>query len=137
FIKALERKGIPFQFLGPGKLFHQEEIKDLIAYLKVLYNFEDSTSLYRILNMAIFDFDAIEIASLLNFAKKNCYSLFETLEKVNQTFLKEDSKKRIEEIVKMIHKHLKLVPKETAGQILYYFLQDSGLLKSLLNSLRL
>ena len=46
FVRALERASIPYQFLGPGKLFHQEEIKDLIAYLKVLYNFEDSSSLY-------------------------------------------------------------------------------------------
>ena len=45
FIKGLERAKIPYQFLGPGRLFHQEEIKDLIAYLKILYNFEDNQSL--------------------------------------------------------------------------------------------
>ncbi|MCL4415304.1 MAG: ATP-dependent helicase [Actinobacteria bacterium] len=66
FVQALERKRIPYQFLGPGRLFHQEEIKDLIAYLKVLYNFEDSVSLYRVLNMKIFNFDGIEISTLLN-----------------------------------------------------------------------
>ena len=32
---ALSRHRIPYQFLGPGYLFQQEEIKDLIAYLKV------------------------------------------------------------------------------------------------------
>ena len=31
----------------------------------------------------------------------------------------------------MLHKHLGLIKKETAGQILYYFLEDSGLLKEL------
>src|SRR3989338_8242147 len=42
FVRTLNRYNIPFQFLGPGQLFRQEEIKDLIAYLKVLCNFEDS-----------------------------------------------------------------------------------------------
>ena len=32
----------------------------------------------------------------------------------------------------MIVRHLNKVPKESAGQILYYFLQDSGMLKSIL-----
>ena len=134
FIRALERKKIPYQFLGPGKLFHQEEIKDLIAYLKVLYDFEDSTSLYRVINMPVFGLDSLEIASLLNLAKKKSYSLFETLEKIDETFLKDESRKIIEGIVRMIRKHLGLVPKETAGQILFYFLKDSGILESLINS---
>ncbi len=50
-IRALYRHGIPHQFLGPGRLFRQGEVVDLISYLKVLYNFEDSVSLYRILSI--------------------------------------------------------------------------------------
>ena len=33
-------RGIPRQFLGPGMLFKQPEIKDLIAYLKFLADIE-------------------------------------------------------------------------------------------------
>lgn len=133
FVTALERSRVPYQFLGPGRLFHQDEIKDLIAYLKVLYNFEDSSSLYRILNMSIFNLNAIEIASLLNYSKRKNYSLFETLEKVDETFLNEKTKEKIKIIYKMISRHLSLVPKETAGQILYFFLEDSGLLKKIVD----
>ncbi|MCL4353861.1 ATP-dependent helicase [Patescibacteria group bacterium] len=134
FMRALERKKIPFQFLGPGKLFHQEEVKDLIAYLKVLCNFEDSTSLYRVINMPVFGLDAVEVATLLNLAKKKGYSLFETMENANETCLRKSTLEKNEVIVRMIKKHLKLVPKESAGQILYYFLKDSGLLKEIIDS---
>jgi len=134
FIRAFERKRIPFQFLGPGRLFQREEIKDLIAYLKVLYNFEDSTSLYRVLTMPIFKLESIEIASILNLAKRKNYSLFEALEKIDESFLKEITKEKINIIYEMIKRHLSLVPKETAGQVLYYFLQDSGLLNQLVNA---
>jgi len=133
FIRAFERKRIPFQFLGPGKLFKQEVIKDLISYLKVLYNFNDSTSLYRVLTMPIFKLDAIEIASLLNLSKRKNYSLFETLTKIDEIPLGIKTKEKIKNLSRMIKKHLKLVPKETAGQILFYFLTDSGYLKELVN----
>jgi DNA helicase II / ATP-dependent DNA helicase PcrA len=131
FVRALERKKIPYQFLGPGRLFHQEEIKDLIAYLKILYNFEDSTALYRVLNMDIFKFESIEIASLLNYAKRKNYSLFETLEKIDETFLRQDAKEKVKKLVILIKKHLSLVPKKTAGEILYYFLTDTNLLNKI------
>ncbi|MFH1832624.1 MAG: UvrD-helicase domain-containing protein [Candidatus Levyibacteriota bacterium] len=141
FTRSLERHNIPFQFLGPGQLFKKEEIKDLIAYLKVLYNFEDSASLYRIMNMPIFKFEAIEIATLLNYSKRKNLGLFKTLEVAAQKdppaggeiSFKEKTKEKIKHIFEMINKHLKRVPKDTAGQILYYFLQDTGLLKESLN----
>jgi DNA helicase-2/ATP-dependent DNA helicase PcrA len=131
FVRAFERQRIPYQFLGPGRLFHQEEIKDLIAYLKVLYNFEDITSLYRILTMQIFGLEAQEIAALINLSKRKNYSLFETLEKNEEILFSAETKQKITYLYKMIKRHLGLISKETAGQILYYFLEDSGLIKNI------
>ncbi|MDO8515251.1 MAG: ATP-dependent DNA helicase [bacterium] len=121
FVRALERAGIPYQFLGPGQLFKQPEVRDLIAYLKFLIDFTDSVSLYRVLSMEIFNFKQREIIALLVRAKKENLSLFEIMEKDGGVF------------VEMVHKHQELINKETAGQILYYFLEDSGLLKSLVD----
>jgi DNA helicase-2/ATP-dependent DNA helicase PcrA len=84
--------------------------------------------------MSIFKLEGIEIAALLNLAKKRNYSLFETLEKSDEIFLKETSKEKVKEISKMIKRHIELIPKDTAGQILYYFLNDTGLLKELVNT---
>lgn len=134
FMKALDRYKIPYQFLGPGRLFNQEEVKNLIAYLKVLYNFEDSTSLYRVLTMKIFKLQPIEVAAVLNLAKKRNYTLFEALGKLDETGLSDETKKKLIDIKEMIQRHLGLVRKETAGQILYYFLQDSGILKEVANA---
>ncbi len=144
FTRALIRHNIPFQFLGPGRLFKQEEVKDLIAYLKVLYNFEDSASLYRVLNLPVFKLTARDIAGFLNLARRKNFSLFETLEYIiyytkqedqqPEFFSKEETTEKVKCIVEMIIKHLKRVPKESAGQILYYFLTDSGLLNEFLKS---
>jgi DNA helicase II / ATP-dependent DNA helicase PcrA len=141
FTRALSRQGIPFQFLGPGQLFRQAEIKDLIAYLKLLYNFEDSVAFYRVLTIDYLEIDARDISVLMNFSKKYGQSLFEAAEKVaeypdkvTETSLKPlistEGKNKISRLVGMIHKHLNLMKKESAGQVLYYFLEDTGLLSS-------
>ena len=128
FQRALDRAHIPFQFLGPGRLFQQEEIKDLIAYLHTLVNFEDTSSLYRVLTMPIFDLQPRDVASLLNSTKRNNYTLFEAMEQVEDSMLTRDGKEKVTRIITMIKKHLKMLPRETGGQILYYFFEESGLL---------
>ncbi|MDZ4209959.1 MAG: ATP-dependent helicase, partial [Candidatus Curtissbacteria bacterium] len=131
FVRALSRLGVPHQFLGPGMLFKQAEVKDLIAYLKLLADVSDSVAMFRVLTMDIFEISPRDIATILSFAKKNNLTLLETTEQIEKVFASEDTKTKVGELVKMIHRHLGLIKKESAGQILYYFLQDSGLLKEL------
>ncbi|MCL5435355.1 MAG: ATP-dependent helicase [Patescibacteria group bacterium] len=128
---ALQRHRIPYQFLGPGYLFQQEEIKDLIAYLTFLTNLSDSASLFRVLSMDILNISYIELNYLLNFAKKKNLTLFEALNNVNQSFLKHETQEKLQNFKKMAERHLEKSKKEQAGQILYYFLVDSGLYKTL------
>ena len=131
---SLQRHKIPYQFLGPSALFSQEEIKDLIAYMKVLYNLEDSISLYRVLNMDIFNITAYDISLLLTYARKSNLTLFETLMQIENTFITNAAKLSIKKVTEMIGRHLKRIKKDSAGQIIYYFLIDSGLFKTFTNS---
>jgi len=131
FVRALARAGIPYQFLGPGMLFRQPEVKDLIAYLKVLTNFEDSVAMYRVLAMDFFEIAARDLAAISNFAKKQNLSIFEACEKIKEVFVSQKTSEIVIRLVEMVHRHLGLIKKETAGQILYYFLEDSGILKKL------
>lgn len=141
FVRALSRAGVPYQFLGPGQLFRQAEIKDLIAYLSVLNNFDDNVSLFRVLSMSYFDLSGRDIAAISNFSKKYSLSLFEaceviigkrTLTNSRLPFISDHTREILEKIVSMIHRHLSFLTKETAGQILFYFLQDSGMMKRIL-----
>ncbi len=148
-MRALSRHGIPYQFLGPGRLFKQSEIVDLISYLKVLYNFEDSVAFYKVLSNEYFDIAPRDIAAMGNYAKKYNLSLFETAEIVAKNsplsetdtsrkasdwpVLSGDSKEKVVKLVGIIKKHLGLTRRETAGQILYYFLEETGLIQKLLS----
>lgn len=123
---ALQRYRIPYQFLGPGYLFQQEEIKDLIAYLTFLTNLSDTISLFRVLSMEIFEIPYIELNYLLNFAKKNNLTLFEALSKSEQNFITDATREKLNKFSKMAERHLLNSKKEQAGKILYDFLVDSG-----------
>lgn len=124
FVRALGRHNIPVQFLGPGQLFRQPEVKDLIAYLQVLFNFEDNVAVFRVLSMEYFGLSGRDVAVLTNVARKQNISLFEACEASEQEAVKK--------LVTIIHRHLGLLTKETAGQILFYFLSDTGMMKNIL-----
>jgi DNA helicase-2/ATP-dependent DNA helicase PcrA len=141
FVRAFTRLGIPFQFLGPAQLYRQPEIKELISYLKVLNNFEDSVSLYHVLSMEYFQIDSRDLVTAANFARRINVSLFESLEVITSIRTQEGvtlpkmsdaAIEQFKKIVVMVSRHLSLLTKETAGQLLFYFLQDSGILSNIL-----
>ncbi|MFA6005484.1 MAG: ATP-dependent DNA helicase [Patescibacteria group bacterium] len=148
FIQALERYEIPFQFLGPALLYYKNEVRDLIAYLKFLFNPSDSTSLYRVLAMPIFSLDRKDLVYLITFAKRISRSLFESLDALSQIaagsieeelngmkahmpFLKEESKSKILQVFTLLESLLTRSQTANALQLVYDFLEGSGYLKEL------
>ncbi len=125
FVRALSRHDIPYQFLGPGKLFQQAEVKDLIAYLKIIYDFTNNASFYRLLSMSFFSIPIRELVLLSNSAKRQNTSLFEAAET--------SQLESVKELIDLIHKHLEASRTDTAGQILYDFLQATGMLQAMLD----
>jgi DNA helicase-2/ATP-dependent DNA helicase PcrA len=81
--------------------------------------------------MDIFKLPTVELNYLLNFAKKKNLTLFESLNELNQTFLKPETQEKLNSFKNMVLRHLELARKDSAGQILYYFLVDSALFETL------
>jgi len=133
FGRAFSRRGIPYQFLGPGRLFKQPEVVDLISYLKVLYNFEDSVSFYRLLSIEYFEIPPRDLAAIGNYTRRLNLSFFEAAERIDSVYVTQQTKKTVKKLLEIIKKQLKSIRRETAGQLLYYFLTDTGLLQKLLS----
>lgn len=150
-INALKRKGIPYQFLGPGTLFRQPEVKDLIAYLNTLADLNDTVSLYRVLSMDLFKLNAEDLVLFLSFSNQISRSLYQAIE-ISLSFFEQewfqeeyeqyrphlplitvDTRTKLIIIIKMMKRHLARISRDTAGEILYYFLEDTGYLERLSN----
>lgn len=81
-VQSLRYHGIPFRFLGSRGLYSRPEIKDLVAFLKVLVDYKDDTAMYRLLTLEHAGITPREFVEIQRFARKEKTSMFEGLEKL-------------------------------------------------------
>ncbi len=79
FEEGLLNKGIPCKVVGGYYFYNRKEIKDLIAYLRLIYNPDDSVSLTRIINVPKRGIGDSAVKNLDNLVNINGGSMFENL----------------------------------------------------------
>jgi len=77
---ALRRKNISYQIYGGLSFYQRKEIKDILAYLRVIINPSDEESIKRILNYPTRGIGQTTVDKLLIYSNENNISLFKTLE---------------------------------------------------------
>lgn len=77
--EALISKGVPYKIVGGLKFYDRKEIKDIIAYLKLLYNNNDSQALKRVINVPKRAIGATTIAKLQQIADEHAMTMFDVL----------------------------------------------------------
>ena len=77
--EALIKRNIPYQIVGGFRFYERREIKDIIAYLKVIYNPSDSVSLKRIINIPKRGLGATTLIKIEEYANKNDFTLYKTI----------------------------------------------------------
>ncbi len=80
FEEGLSRKAIPYTIVGGTKFYDRAEVRDLLAYLKVVNNERDGISLLRILNVPARGVGKTSIEHLQTYADANGLTLWQTLE---------------------------------------------------------
>jgi DNA helicase-2/ATP-dependent DNA helicase PcrA len=80
--EAMRENGQPYRIFGGISFYHRKEIKDIIAYLKVLVNPDDSVSLERIINCPPRQIGATTISRVENEARKRDESLYKTMKHI-------------------------------------------------------
>jgi DNA helicase-2/ATP-dependent DNA helicase PcrA len=73
------RAGIPYTMVGGLKFYDRKEIKDILAYLRVVFNPADAVSLMRIINVPKRGLGEATIAKLNEFAMENDMTLFDVV----------------------------------------------------------
>ncbi len=82
--EACMAAGIPYRIYGGLKFYDRKEIKDIIAYLKLIYNPDDSQSFRRIVNVPKRSIGDTTIKNLQEFADKEDISLFQACERIEE-----------------------------------------------------
>lgn len=76
--------GIPYKIYGGLKFYDRKEIKDIIAYLRLIYNTDDSQSFRRIVNVPKRAIGDTTIKNLADFADKEDISLFAACQRIEE-----------------------------------------------------
>ncbi len=84
FEEMLIKSGIGYSIVGGTKFYERMEIKDIISYLRVLYNPNDSLSLLRIVNVPKRGIGPTTIEKVAAFANANGMALFEALSNASE-----------------------------------------------------
>ena len=84
FEEAFRAADIPYQIVGGVGFYDRMEIKDLLAYLRVVCNPKDSMSVRRIINVPSRGIGATTLNRLMNFATREGIPLFEAIQRVDE-----------------------------------------------------
>lgn len=82
--EVLRRKGVPYVIVGGMRFYERKEIKDVLAYLKVIANPSDSISLMRILNVPKRGIGGKTVEILWGFANRNSIPLTSALGRADE-----------------------------------------------------
>lgn len=80
--EACMAAGLPYKIYGGLKFYDRKEVKDIIAYLKLIYNTDDSQSFRRIVNVPKRAIGDTTIKNLADFADKEDISLFAACQRI-------------------------------------------------------
>ena len=80
--EALMSNSIPYKIVGGLKFYDRKEIKDIIAYLKLIYNHSDSASLRRIINTPKRSIGDTTVNKLAAIADEMDCSIFDVLDDI-------------------------------------------------------
>ena len=82
--EALRKRNLPYKVFGGTSFFQRKEIKDLVAYLRILVNPNDEEALLRIINYPKRGIGQTTINKLMIVASESEKPIFEILENIHQ-----------------------------------------------------
>lgn len=117
--EGLMKEKIPFKILSGIKFYERAEVKDIIAYLRLITNEDDELSFKRIINKPKRNFGKTSLQKLQEYANLNNLSLFKALcDLSNSNFFSTKTNKEIKNFIKNIQDLQKIKnPKEIINSI--------------------
>lgn len=130
--EALIKRALPYTMVGGTKFYDRKEIKDVLAYLRVLYNPFDDLSLLRIINVPKRSIGATTVSKLQDYARENGTSLFMTLTQLHLVdTIKGKTKEKLEEFGVLIFTLVAEMDDKSVLDILEAILDRTGYLAQL------
>ncbi|MEY2586541.1 MAG: hypothetical protein RLY11_390 [Bacteroidota bacterium] len=133
FEESLRRMNIPYTIFGGISFYQRKEIKDYIAYLRIIVNPRDEEALKRIINYPVRGIGKTSLDKLILFANEKQISLWEVLTKAAEFGFRAGTLEAIENFVLMIKSFASMLKKSNAYDVAFHVGKQTGLVKELFN----
>ncbi|MCE2756606.1 MAG: UvrD-helicase domain-containing protein [Chitinophagaceae bacterium] len=133
FEESLRRMNIPYTIFGGISFYQRKEIKDYIAYLRVIVNPRDEEALKRIINYPVRGIGKTSLDKLILFANDKQLTFWEVLTKAAEFGFKAGTLEAIENFVLMIKSFASMLQKSNAYDVAFHVGKQTGLVKELFN----
>lgn len=130
--EAFMKQGIPYTMVGGLRFYDRKEIKDMLAYLRVLFNPNDDLSLLRIINVPRRGIGDTTIGRLTEYAAEQEISLFDVVSNPDVVpGLTARAKKQLEGLAELIFTLMNQAAQLSVVELLEKVMNDSGYIAEL------
>ncbi|MFT4022279.1 MAG: 3'-5' exonuclease [Flavihumibacter sp.] len=133
FEESLRRMGIAYTMYGGISFYARKEIKDFVAYLRVIVNPRDEESLKRIINYPVRGIGKTTIDKLLLTANSNNISMWEVLENAARAGFKAGTLEAIDNFVTFIRSCQSMLRAKNAYEVAFHVGKQTNIVKELFN----
>lgn len=133
FEESLRRMAIPYTIYGGISFYQRKEIKDLVAYLRLVINTRDEEALKRIINYPIRGIGKTTIDKILLMANTHNITMWEVLERAREFGFRSGTVELIDQFVIMIKSFTSMLQKHNAYEVAFHVGKQTNLVKELFN----
>ncbi|MCL5435614.1 MAG: ATP-dependent helicase [Patescibacteria group bacterium] len=128
FTQALARAGIPAIQLSRKGLYRKPAVLDVLAYFRLLDNYHESSAMFRVLSLPLFQFSHDDLARLTSSAHRKAYSIYEALKHPELTReLTSSGQESAGKLLSTIDKHTTLARERSVSELYVTVVHDLGL----------
>jgi len=132
FEETFMRNNIPYRIVGGLRFYDRKEIKDIMAYLKVIQNPSDNVSLKRIINVPKRGIGNATIEKIEEYASNNDKSMYSVMMDIDKVkTLSSGPRKKVREFVGMINEFKALSEVLSVNELIEKILYSVGYIKEL------
>ena len=128
---ALRNRGVPYRIFGGLRFYDRKEIKDVIAYLRVLHNPADSVGLRRIINVPARGIGDTTVDKLERMASQSGITLYQAAVDAANADITPSAKRKLKEFTAFMERLRSGPDSRTLTHLVNGVIEESGYLKAL------
>ncbi|MCF7805018.1 MAG: DNA helicase PcrA [Candidatus Marinimicrobia bacterium] len=125
----LRQHGIKYVLVGGTKFYGRKEIKDALAYIRVIVNPDDSVAMRRVLNEPTRGIGATTEERLEKFAFDNGITFWEAMQRAEEVEIHSGLTSKVLDFVEFLEKYMQLQEQLPVEELVSVMLEESKLLK--------